>query len=177
MSSGRFRSTAVFSPRARASVIAVDRATLVIFSIGAHRFAVPVERVERVLRADIVERATGASDNAVSYAGRSLTLANLAASLGLVLTPSDRSRVLVFAERTGWVAAAVDGVHEVATIDAAIVAPLASDGSQTYWPVGALGVFDRLEQRILVLDVTRALAGTSPEGFRHDAHSAQANDS
>lgn len=154
MSIGRFRSTAAFSPRARANVVAVDRATFVIFSIGGHRFGVSVERVERVLRAD-------AAHDTVSYDGRSLPLTNLAASLGLELAPSIRSRVLVFAEGNSWIAAVVDAVHEVTTIDASTVAPLVYDGTHTYLPVGARGVFTRHEQTVLVLDVARALKASA----------------
>ena len=154
MSIGRFRSTAAFSPRARASVVAVDRTTFVIFSIGGHRFAVSVERVERVLRDD------GAHDT-VTYAGRSLPLANLASALGLALAPSMLSRVLIFSDGATWTAVGVDMVYEVATLDASAVAPLAYDGAHTYLPIGARGVFTRQEQSVLVLDVTRALQATS----------------
>ena len=150
MSIGRFRSTAAFSPRARVGVVAIDRATFVIFSIGGHRFAVSVERVERVLRDD------GAHDT-VTYAGRSVPVASLASALGLALAPSTRSRVLIFSDGATWTAAAVDVVHEVVTIDASTVSPLVSDDAQTYLPIGARGVFTRQEQRVLVLDVTRAL--------------------
>ena len=154
MSIGRFRSTAAFSPRARAGVVAIDRATFVIFSIGGHRFAVSVERVERVLRDD------GAHDT-VTYAGRSVPVANLASALGLALAPSTRSRVLIFSDGATWTAAAVDVVHEVATIDASAVASAAYDGSHTYLPIGARGVFTRQDQSVLVLDVTRALQATT----------------
>ena len=158
MSIGRFRSTAAFSPRTRAPAVAVDRATFVIFSIGEHRFGVPVERAERVLRADFAL-------DSVTYSGRSLPLANLASALGLVLVPSIRSRVLVVAYAQSWIAAAVDAVHEVATIDASMVAPLVYDGTPTYLPVGARGIFMRQEQTVLVLDVARALKATVHSGL------------
>ncbi len=154
MSIGRFRSTAAFAPRVRAPVHVIDRATFVVFSIGGHRFGVLVERVERVLRVDGVA-------NAVTYAGQSLALTDLASALGLALAPSILSRVLVFVEGERWVAAVVDAVHEVATIDAAMISPLAFDGSRTYLPVGARGVFTRHEQSVIVLDVGRALQPTS----------------
>ena len=157
MSIGRFRSTAAFSPRTRANVVAVDRATFVIFSIGERRFGVSVERVERVLRADFAH-------DSVTYDGRSLTLANLASALGLALAPSLRSRVLVLSNGQSWIAAAVDAVHEVATIDASVVAPLVDDGTHTYLPLGARGVFTRQEQTVLVLDVARALKATANGG-------------
>ena len=154
MSIGRFRSTAAFSPRARVNIVAVDRATFVIFSIGGHRFGVSVERVERVLRAD-------AAHDTVLYGDRRLTLANLASALGLELAPSTRSRVLVFSDGNAWIAATVDVVHEVVTIDASMVATIAYDGTHTYLPVGARGVFTRQEQTVLVLDVARALKATT----------------
>lgn len=157
MSIGRFRSTAAFSPRARANVVAVDRATFVIFSIGGHRFGVSVERVERVVRAHFAH-------DSVTYDGRSVPLADLASALGLALAPSIRSRVLVFSSGQSWIAAAVDAVHEVATIDASMVAPLVYDGTRTYLPGGARGVFTRQEQTVLVLDVALALLTTAHSG-------------
>ncbi len=154
MSIGRFRSTAAFAPRARASLHVVDRATFVVFSIGGHRFGVAVERVERVLRVE-------GSSNAVSYGDQRIALTELASALGLALAPSNLSRVVVFVDGERLLAAVVDAVHEVVTIDAAIVAPLAFDGARACLPVGARGVFVRQEESVIVLDVGLALQASS----------------
>jgi chemotaxis signal transduction protein len=160
MSIGRFRSTAAFAPRARAPIAAVDRATFVVFAIGAHRFAVSVERVERVLRVSAI-------NGAITEAGRALPVTDLASTLGLALAPSAQSRVLVLAgsATAGSVAVEVDAVFEVATIDATAVSPLAFDGSHTYVPVGARGVFTRQGHSVIVLDVGRALSTSNQYGL------------
>jgi chemotaxis signal transduction protein len=157
MSIGRFRSIGA-APRARAAAPPVDRATFVIFGVGAHRFAVPVESVERVLR-------PSASHHAVSYGGRSLPLSDLASALGLALAPSARSRLIVFNQDSRWVVAAVDAVFEVATVDASEVGPPAFDGSRTYLPVGTRGIFSRHGVAVLVLDVSRTLGTVAPHGL------------
>jgi len=164
MSIGQFRSTAAFAPRVRTSAVAIDRATFVIFSIGGHRFAAPVERVERVLRVD-------AALPSATYGGQTLPLADLAASLGLARAPSTLARVLVFSDGSSWVAAVVDVVHEVVTIDASLVAPLACTDALTYVPLGARGVFSRLNEDVIVLDVTRALGAGRPYARPDDADS------
>ncbi len=154
MSIGRFRSIGA-APRARSLSVQIDRATFVVFVVGGHRFAVPVESVERILR-------PSASHHSVEYGGRTMPLTDLASSLGLALAPTVRSRIIVFNPGPQWIAAAVDVVLEVATIDASEVGPLAFDGSRTYLPVGARGVFSRHDASVLVLDVRRALrTGTS----------------
>jgi|GEM_PF-2337165 len=149
MSIGRFRPFGA-APRGKILSVPVDRATFVIFAVGGHRFAVPVESVERVLR-------PATPHQSIVHGGRTMALTDLASTLGLALASSSRSRVIVFNDGMHWFAAAVDAVFEVATIDASDVAPLAFDGTRVFLPVGARGVFSRQGAAVLVLDVTRAL--------------------
>ena len=164
MNAPRFRSTAAFAARARNSAPAIERATFVTFSIGGRRLAAPVETVERVLQggAAVPQRAH------VTYAGRDVPLVDLAAHLGLQRRPSESSRILVLKLPTGWLAAIVDEVHDVATVDAAMIS-LAGRGSartentspgDDSVPPGVQGLFVQRDQETLVLDVGRAL------GFR-----------
>jgi chemotaxis signal transduction protein len=160
-----FRSTAAFAARTRSAAPAVERATFVTFSLGGRRFAVPVEAVERVLQtfgADMRKRTH------VSHAGVDVPLADLALGLGLAGTPSDTSRVLVLNLPTGWLAAVVDEVHDVAVVDAAMIS-LAGRRNVTEeservgdagLPTGVQGMFVQRDHETLVLDVGRAL------GFR-----------
>lgn len=153
----RFRSTAAFTQRSRTAAPLIDRATFVLFSLGGERFATPVEVVERVLRpgssqADLT--------TTVTHAGRQVPLLNIRAALGIA-TPADRSagaRTLVFTVQQVWVAAEVDAVYEVATLDASLVGGLPdsrSDGRP--WPIGSRGLFTRHDQQVIVLDMARVM--------------------
>lgn len=155
----RFRSTAAFAARTRATAPAVERATFVTFSLGGRRFAAPVETVERVLRWSAV-RPAGADHaegdlGTVSYAGRNVPLVDLAGALDLEYQPSASSRALVLTVPGGWLAAVVDDVHEIATVEAASIEPIAPD--RVDLPAGVRGAFMRHDREMLVLDIVRAL--------------------
>ena len=173
MNAPAFRSTAAFAARARSVAPAVERAAFVTFSIGGRRLAAPVETVERVLNLD--SRAAHDATH-VTYADRDVPLVDLASYLGLVRQPSASSRILILKLPSGWLAAAVDEVHDVAVVDAALIS-LAGRGaaragaakadiaqaniaSEDDLPPGVQGTFVQRDQRTLVLDVGRAL------GFR-----------
>jgi chemotaxis signal transduction protein len=175
-----FRSTAAFALRARSKASAVERATFVTFSVGDHRFAAAVEAVERVLRwtahAPAAVGADAGARTTVCYAGRDVPVVDFAERLGLVGRSSDASRVLVLNVANGWLAAVVDAVHDITTVDAASISVVAvapvpgadaeSRGAAAFATdfatafAGARGTFVRDGREILVLDVARAL------GFR-----------
>ena len=171
MTSLGFQSTAAFATRARSTAASIERATFVTFSLGGRRFAAPVETVERVLRWTAVKQAClgrGDSDSTthVPHAGRDVPFVDLAAHLALVYEPSSMSRVLVLGMPTGWLAAVVDAVHEIATVDAASIklvgravadqgkAGREPDGSM---PHGVRGIFMRHGHGTMVIDIARAL--------------------
>lgn len=149
----RFRSTAAFTLRSRLSAPMVDRATFVLFSLGGERFAAPVEAVERVLRPGSLPAELMTT---VAHAGRQVPLLDIRTALGIA-TSTDRSagaRMLVFIVQQVWVAAEVDAVYEVATLDASLVRRLpASRDDGRPWPVGSRGLFTRHEQQVIVLDM------------------------
>ncbi|WP_396201622.1 chemotaxis protein CheW [Gemmatimonas sp.] len=145
-----FKSTAMFAVRRRA-VTAVERATFVCFSIGAHRLAGPVELIDRVLRPS-----TGAPS--VTFEGRVLPYADLASPLGLVLGGGavGLRRVLVAHVNDEWWALPVDAVHDVVSVDALEVLPLRADHPDAH-RTGAIATFTRGERTVLVLDLVRLL--------------------
>ena len=153
----RFRSTAAFTLRSRTAPPTVDRATFVLFSLGGERFAAPVEAVERVLRPCSLP--VGLTTT-VAHAGRQVPLLDIRTTLGIA--PSgDRSagaRMLIFTVQQVWIAAEVDAVYEVATLDASLVngMPAARDDGRP-WPVGSRGLFTRHEQQVIVLDMARVM--------------------
>lgn len=164
MNAPRFRSTAAFAHRQRAAAPTVDRATFVIFSLGQQRYAVPVELVERVLR---VSNPDSAPMDHAHFAGRDVRLIDLASALRAPealmpasnLETSPHTRVLIFALPAVWVAAVVDVVHEVATIDASTVAPITRSvpDAATFTAPGVRGHFTRADQTVLVLDMIRVM--------------------
>lgn len=164
MTAPRFLSTAAFTRRHRLRGPQVDRATFVIFSLHGQRFASPVESVERVLRNASSGSApsNGAAVTSVGHGGRRVPLIDLRAALGLARAGSvDQSveRTLVFTVHGAWVAATVDAVYEVATIDASLVQPLAPPSADTpaARPDAARGRFVRHDQEVLVLDMVRVV--------------------
>ena len=129
----------------------IERATFVIFTLGGHRFAAYVEAVERVLRVAQSHVGTGT----VRHAGLDVPVVSLGPALAVTSSRSATSRLLVIVAGTHWVAVEVDAVHEVAAIDATTVQSLESDGSRSYVPTGARGVFRRAAHDVLVLDIAR----------------------
>ncbi|MBL0171900.1 MAG: chemotaxis protein CheW [Gemmatimonadaceae bacterium] len=170
MTAPRFRSTAAFTLRQRQAVPAIDRATFVIFSLGGQRFAAPAEAVERVLR----EVPSGAGGQiVVEFGGRQVPALNLRQTLceaagvrttGAAGPPHGEpialgQRTLVFSVRDVLVAAAVDAVYEVATIDAALVKPVNPETALQVVSSSHVirGQFVRHDHNVLVLDMLRVV--------------------
>ena len=145
-----FKSTAMFAVRRRA-VSTVERATFVCFSIGDHRLAGPVELIERVLR-------PSGNTASVVFDGRVLPYADLATRLGLVRGAAAAAlhRVLVVQVNDDWRAIPVDAVHDVVSVDASDVQPLAADHPDAH-RAGAIATFVRGGSTVLVLDLVRLL--------------------
>jgi chemotaxis signal transduction protein len=167
MNMPRFRSTAALSVRQRRAAPAVDRATFVLFSLGAHRFAAPVTLVERVLRArpdHAGSTDTGAADaNAaiadahIAYAGRQVPVLDLRLAFGdgaTRVSARGTRRLLIFSVQAVWIAAEVDDVQEVATIDASAVESVPVEAAHV---VGARGHFHRHGHEVIVLDMLRVV--------------------
>lgn len=153
----RFRSTAAFAARSRAQAPAIERATFVTFDIGGRRFAAAVEAVERVLRVRAPEHE---SQQFIEYAARQVPLADLAGALGAPSPRTALTRVLVVTVPGGWIGVTVDGVQEIATVDASGITPVDQDDAAAAIP-GVRGHFVRHGEAVLVVDIARAL------GFRH----------
>jgi chemotaxis signal transduction protein len=167
MNMPRFRSTAALSVRQRRVVPTVDRATFVLFSLGAHRFAAPVTLVERVLRArpanagsadaDAADADAADADLHIAYAGRQVPVLDLRlafADRAARVSARDTRRLLIFSVQEVWIAAEVDDVQEVATIDASAVESLPVDVEHV---VGARGHFHRHGHEVIVLDMLRVV--------------------
>lgn len=178
MTAPRFRSTAAFTMRQRHTAPAIDRATFVIFSLGGQRYAAPAESVERVLR---YAQSEAHALSLVEHNGRQVTVIDLrdvlqhasrelscdesghAPPMGGSPPPSRSmalgQRTLVFSVQDAWVAATVDAVYEVATIDATLVRPVEAESDlRTVAPTAVVrGRFVRHDHHVLVLDLLRVV--------------------
>ncbi len=152
-----FRSTVAFAARAR-TISLVERASFVVFTLGGTRCAAPVEVVERVLRV--------AHDGALRFREQRLSLLDLATPLAQALSTdahlskrmpeTSALRVLVVNIDDTWYAVPVDAVHEVCTIDAALVMPIPADRAQGN-RAGIRAIFRRQDHDVFVLDLVRLL--------------------
>jgi chemotaxis signal transduction protein len=118
-----------------------------------------------VLRYDLPE-----DRETVAYGGRTVPLVDLVRGIGLAnsggLAPDHarRTRAVIFSLQTQWVAATVDAIFEVATVDAATVRPLPlfmsdvwSDLPGAPWTAAARGVLTRADHAVVVLDIARVM--------------------
>jgi purine-binding chemotaxis protein CheW len=99
----------------------VERAQLVTFRVGADRYAADVFSVERVLRWTAprpIPNVPAWLDGVIEHGGRSVPVIDLRARFDLPAAASrEQSRILVFNAGAQVIAATVDAVDEVATVD------------------------------------------------------------
>jgi len=138
----------------------VDRRQLVTFRVGADLYAADVFAVERVLpyappRA--IPNVPAWLDGVIDYGGRVVPVIDLRTRFDLPVAPNrEQSRILVFGVDAQRIAAIVDTVNEVATVDAAALEeppPIFRGLARQY--VRAL--VRRGEQVIVVLDIAQLL--------------------
>jgi purine-binding chemotaxis protein CheW len=150
------------SAAARAAA-AVDRATLVTFTVGADTLAAPVETVERVLRFVAPSPLPGMPEwleGVIEHRNVMVPVIDLRKRFSRsALTTGATTRLVVFNTQPDWLAAIVDAVTEVVTVDAASIAPapsLVRGLSGAY----LLGMVTHREQVVLVLDIARVLTAS-----------------
>ena len=148
---------------AAAAAAAVDRATLVTFTVGSDTLAAPVENVERVLRYVAPAKIPGMPDwldGVISYRNVMLPVIDLRKRLGRGAAVSDvGTRIVVFNTQPEWLAAIVDAVTEVVTVDASTITappPLIRGLSGAY----LLGMVKLKGQVVLVLDAAKVLSAS-----------------
>ena len=102
---------------------AVERAQLVVFRVGADRYAADVYSVERVLRFQQprpIPNVPAWLVGVIGYGGRAVPVIDLRTRFDLpAATDTEHTRILIFTLETGLVAATVDCVDEIVTVDAA----------------------------------------------------------
>lgn len=148
-------------PTAANAATAVDRATLVTFTVGNDTLAAPVGTVERVLRGVAPSCIPGMPDwleGVIEHRGIMVPVIDLRRRFGReARQDGGASRILVFSTQPDWLAAVVDTVSEVVTVDAATIVPppsLVRGLSGAY----LLGMITHRQQVVLVLDIAKVLS-------------------
>lgn len=145
-----------------------DFLTLVTFSIGEQRMAIPASILREVLDPLPVTRVPGAgrfAPGVVNVRGSVVPVADLGVSLGLQrATEGDRLRFMVTEVVQGadrWtVVIPADAVHEVATVARADLMPVPATMSQ--WPPEYLhGLYKAGSDFVILPDLTQIFSSTA----------------
>ena len=137
-----------------------EKTQIVTFKLGDDLFAADIFSVERVLRyrePTPVPNAPPWLEGVTEYQSRVVPVVNLRARFGLPHAPAvNETRMLVLTTEGTWVAAVVDSVLDVSTLDPARLAPpppifrgLAGEYLR--------GIVRRDERLVILLDVARLL--------------------
>ena len=101
--------------------VAIERTQLVTFRVGSELYAADVFSVERVLRYTVprpIPNVPAWLDGVIDYGGRAVPVIDLRTRFDLpTSTNRDQARILVFTSGTDRVAATVDTVDEVASVE------------------------------------------------------------
>jgi purine-binding chemotaxis protein CheW len=142
--------------------------TVVTLALGNQTLAIPASALREILDPLPVTRVPGAGPfvpGVVNVRGSVVPLASLNVALGIPEAPADtRQRILVIeVEMDGepaTVAIHADAVHEVATIDTAIIEPVPA--TATAWPQDHLRGLYKGPQGFVLLPDLQAIFSTRP---------------
>lgn len=158
---------------------AADHATLVSFTVGNDLLAAPVESVERVLRwvaPSALPQLPRWLEGVISHGGRMVPVVDLRRRFARAETQiTSSTRIIVFVVGNDWLGAVVDAVLDVITVDATSIAappPVVRGLSGQY----LLGLANREDRVVLVLDVGRLLNATEQLELQESATSGGASD-
>ena len=93
---------------------------LVIFSLGSEEYALPITRVQEIIRYTeprLVASRTAWIRGVINLRGKIVPVCDLAERLGLGLERSDVAKIVIVETETGTAGVIVDDVEEVLTVD------------------------------------------------------------
>ena len=93
---------------------------LVIFSLGSEEYALPITRVQEIIRYTeprMVASRTTWIRGVINLRGKIVPVCDLAERLGLGLERSDVAKIVIVETETGTAGVIVDDVEEVLTVD------------------------------------------------------------
>lgn len=126
---------------------------VVVFDLGGEEYALPIHHVREVIRYTQPRRVSGDPRvlGVISLREKLVPIVDVARGLGLEVTPSDESKIVIVA--TGETTSAgviVNGVNEVITLRGEDIDPLPVSDTESLGAVAKLG--DRL---LMLLDAER----------------------
>ena len=118
---------------------------LVVFSLGAEEYALPIEAVHEIIR--FSEPRSVASEVAwirgvIGLRGKIIPIFDLAARLELAGTGTEPGKIVILETGTGQVGVMVDEVEEVLTIESDQLEPVPTANTDTIEAIAKIG--DRL---------------------------------
>jgi purine-binding chemotaxis protein CheW len=93
---------------------------LVIFSLGSEEYALPITRVQEIIRYTeprMVASRTAWIRGVINLRGKIVPVCDLAERLGLFVERSDVAKIVIVETETGTAGVIVDDVEEVLTVD------------------------------------------------------------
>jgi purine-binding chemotaxis protein CheW len=93
---------------------------LVIFSLGSEEYALPITRVQEIIRYTeprLVASRTAWIRGVINLRGKIVPVCDLAERLGLGVERSDIAKIVIVETETGTAGVIVDDVEEVLTVD------------------------------------------------------------
>lgn len=130
---------------------------VVVFDLGGEEYALPIHHVREVIRYTPPRRVSGDPRvlGVISLRERLVPVVDVARSLGLEVSPTEESKIVIVA--TGDASSAgviVDGVNEVITLRGEDIEPLPVSDTESLGAIATLG--DRL---LMLLDAERIFDG------------------
>jgi purine-binding chemotaxis protein CheW len=121
---------------------------LVVFSLGAEEYALPITQVQEIIR--FTEPRAVASDapwirGVISLRGKIVPVCDLAARLGLPGERAEHAKIVIVETVTGTAGVIVDDVEEVLTVDAAQLDAVPAAGAEF------IEAIVKIDQRLVVL--------------------------
>jgi purine-binding chemotaxis protein CheW len=133
---------------------------LVVFSLGAEEYALPIEAVHEIIRYTeprSVASSVGWIRGVISLRGKIVPVYDLAARLGNGGAQGDDQKIVIVETATDKAGVIVDDVQEVLTIDAEQLEPVPSaDG-------GSIQAIAKVDDRLIVLLNAAGLFGHATE--------------
>ena len=156
-----------------------DLSQIVTFRLGDDLFAADIFSVERVLRwqeATPIPNVPAWIEGVIEYQGRVVPVINLRRRFEMTAAPvANETRILIFNAGGEWIAATVDAVLEVSTLDVGRLAPpppLFRGLAGEYLK----GIVRREQRLVVFLDVNRLLSTNERLVLEHATDpAAQAN--
>ena len=130
---------------------------LVIFSLGAEEYALPITRVQEIIR--YAEPRSVASPTpwirgVINLRGRIVPVCDLAERLGLAVDRPDTAKIVIVETDSGTAGVIVDDVQEVLTVEDAQLEPAPGTASDHVEAIAKIG--DRL---VVLLNIDGLFAG------------------